>query len=141
MIQNLPPPPLLTDRKKVQKITSKITHQTNDVASDGKDEVSALRELEKKLKAQRDQIEEVFVLKYLDLPNLLHPDTPLSQPLVLHQQPGSTQVSESLMNSSHAKLCSDQLTFTDHGAYLEGDLAMMELNLSASAQQILDDLG
>ena len=124
----------------MQKITSKITHQTNDVASDEKDEVSALRELEKKLKAQRDQIEEDFVLKYLDLPNVLHPDTPLSQPLVLHQQPGSTQVSETQMNS-HAKLCSDQLTFTDHGAYLEGDLAMMELNLSASAQQILDDLG
>jgi len=132
---------LLDISGKLQGLRDKMKEaETNDVASDGKDEVSALRELEKKLKAQRDQIEEDFVLKYLDLPNLLHPDTPLSQPLVLHQQPGSTQVSETQMNS-HAKLCSDQLTFTDHGAYLEGDLAMMELNLSASAQQILDDLG
>jgi len=132
---------LLDISGKLQGLRDKMKEaETNDVASDGKDEVSALRELEKKLKAQRDQIEEDFVLKYLDLPNLLHPDTPLSQPLVLHQQPGSTQVSETQMNS-HAKLCSDQLTFTDHGVYLEGDLAMMELNLSASAQQILDDLG
>jgi len=122
------------------KAADEITHQTNDVASDEKDEFSALKELEKNLKAQRDHIEENFVLKYLDLPNVLHPDTPLSQPVVLHQQPGSTQVSETQMKS-HAKLCSDQLTFTDHGVYLEGDLAMMELNLSASAQQILDDLG
>jgi len=132
---------LLDISGKLQGLRDKMKEaETNDVASDGKDEVSALRELEKKLKAQRDQIEEDFVLKYLDLPNLLHPDTPLSQPLVLHQQSGSTQVSETQMNS-HAKLCSDQLTFTDHGVYLEGDLAMMELNLSASAQQILDDLG
>jgi len=132
---------LLDISGKLQGLRDKMKEaETNDVASDGKDEVSALRELEKKLKAQRDQIEEDFVLKYLDLPNLLHPDTPLSQPLVLYQQPGSTQISEAQMNS-HAKLCSDQLTFTDHGAYLEGDLAMMELNLSASAQQILDGLG
>jgi len=132
---------LLDISGKLQGLRDKMKEaETNDVASDEKDEVSALRKLEKNLKAQRDQIEEDFVLKYLDLPNLLHPDTPLSQPLVLHQQPGSTQVSETQMNS-HAKLCSDQLTFTDHGAYLEGDLAMMELNLSASAQQILDDLG
>lgn len=132
---------LLDISGKLQGLRDKMKEaETNDVASDEKDEVSALRELEKKLKAQRDQIEEDFVLKYLDLPNLLHPDTPLSQPLVLHQQPGSTQVSETQMNS-HAKLCSDQLTFTDHGVYLEEDLAMMELNLSASAQQILDDLG
>jgi len=151
---------LLDISGKLQGLRDKMKEaEKNDVASDEKDEVSALRELErereleenfvrardlreleKKLKAQRDQIEEDFVLKYLDLPNLLHPDTPLSQPVVLHQQPGSTQFSETQMNS-HAKMCSDQLTFTDHGAYLEGDLAMMELNLSASAQQILDDLG
>ena len=90
--------------------------------------------MEKSLTARKWEIEEHHVMEYLDLPNDLHPDTPTTggKAKVIHDK--ATASSKALPQTSHAVLCRDQLTFTDQGcAYMEGQLALMELDLTEQA--------
>merc|ERR1712014_244874 len=53
----------------------------------------------------------------------------------------SSGVSPKNMDKSHPELCQDELCFTDHGVYMSGRPAHLEMELCALSQATLTDAG
>jgi len=128
------------------KLTELRERRKQDAASvsDVDKEIKESRALEKQLTSRKWELEETCVDEYLRLPNRLHSDTPVAVTRVannvLHQT-GKFSGAKMRGLESHTSLCRDQLTFTDHGVYMEGDLAMLELEIGARAQDFLLERG
>jgi len=103
-------------------------------------EFALCKKASKELNDIKWEIEEECVLKYLDLPNRLHPDTPTSggDVVVIHSRKDKPE-----LTVSHQDLCKDEdeLLITQHGAYMSGRLAHLELTLSALVQDRMLEAG
>ena len=117
-----------------QGLKEQIKSNPDDISSIQK-KISDVKTIEKGLTKNKWNIEERYVLKYLSLPNGLHGDTPTGQDQVIIHS-GSVEKPTSFPKS-HIELCKDDLSFTEHGVYLESELATLELNLLSMGQDSL----
>jgi len=110
----------------------KSTNDQSTTIEELQSQYAECKKAEKELNNLKWEIEDECVLKYLDLPNDLHPDTVTSSDDVpaLH----SKGVPGRLMKH-HQEICHNDLSFTDHGAYMSGQLASLELGLSSFVQE------
>jgi len=125
--------------KRKTELSAKLKEK--DYANDAEEEFHQCKAAEKDLNRVIGILEENCILKYLNLPNGLHPDTPLMtsdnsdvpKPLYTKGAPKTPM-------KPHQELCQDDLTFTEHGVYMSGPLASLELSLSSFVQdQVLED--
>jgi len=129
-------------------LSAKLEAAASNKESFGKEKDDIEREFElckkasKELNDLKGKIEEECVLKYLDLPNRLHPDTPTSggdDVVVVH----SRKDKPAELTQSHQDLCKDEdeLLLTEHGAYMSGRLANLELTLTSLANDRMLEAG
>lgn len=125
------------DLKRLRELFKQQKEANDPEATKTQEEIIKSRPVEKAMTAKKHLIEESFVMEYLNLPNSLHSETPTGKASkVIHSRELDIAV-----EASHADLCRDQLTFTDYGVYMEGDLALMELDLTGQANSFLNSLG
>jgi len=108
--------------------------------ADVEKEFQECKAAEKDLNRVMTILEEQCILKYLNLPNDLHSDTPSMTSLSEKDDVTKPFHSKGVPKPSmkpHNELCRDDLTFTEHGVYMSGPLARLELSLSSFVQDLV----